>query len=807
MPPHISSTRTPPDANGHGCQCPSRDDLRALIHGDLDADRSDEVTVHVGDCADCQGTMEAVASGEVPTLPAVVRNLPLHEPPSSLWKVIDRVVVEVTRTGAYQALPKSDSKVTPLPVDPDDDLAFLTPTDLPDRIGTFGSFEVIRMIGRGGMGVVLHAFDPDLQRDVALKVLDPDLSSNKTARARFCREARAAASVTHENIVTVHQVNEDERSGLPYLVMQLINGESLEQRLRRVGKMGVADAARLGAQAAAGLAAAHAQGLIHRDVKPGNILIEAGDRLKLTDFGLARAAEDLKLTRTGYVSGTPLYMAPEQARGDEVDARADLFSLGVVLYEVVAGKPPFDGKTPLAVLREVADTPHRPLRKLTPDVPEWFEDVVDGLLAKSPDDRLNSASELASVLAAHTTALNGVCDTTPSVPCPVTPGSGLSRVAKRKYRRRMLAVLAMPFLLGLGVGGAVSWGLLAGPRATTTVTVQGEAPPPVTVPGPAPPPVVIAGDPPVDKATYMLEGDLGSVWSVAACGDGKTLAVGTEDGTVRLYDLTELDASKRAKVTVSKHKGPVWAIDFHPKHHTQFVTASGDGTVKLWDTTTQESKDIFTGKTGVRAVAYSPDGDYLAVGESNGMVKVFALAGDTLTTPAVREFEHGSSLTAIAFAPTGKGAHHTLATAGSDKVVRVWDTDGRSADPQLTLPGHRGPVYAVAFSRDGKKIATGGWGNSVVLWDAESGKEERKLDGNEYGVWSLAFTPCCEFLASAGQDGTVRIWNTTTGKEERKVQAHRPVAHVVRFTHQDKTPVFMLSGGRDGTVRLWEMKE
>jgi eukaryotic-like serine/threonine-protein kinase len=792
-------TRTPPDTVSTGCECPSRAELQALLHGDLDAGRSDELTVHVGDCPGCQGEMEAVASGEVPSLPTLVRHLPQYEPPPSLWKAIDRVVVEVTRTGAYQALPRSDSKVTPVPADVDDDLAFLTPTTLPDRIGTFGPFEVIRLIGRGGMGVVLHAFDPDLQRDVALKVLDPDLSSNRTARARFCREARAAASVTHENIVTVHQVNEDERSGLPYLVMQLINGESLEQRLRRVGQMGVPDAARLGAQAAAGLAAAHAQGLIHRDVKPGNILIEAGDRVKLTDFGLARAAEDLKLTRTGYVSGTPLYMAPEQARGDEVDARADLFSLGVVLYEAVAGKPPFDGKTPLAVLREVADTPHRPLRKLAPNVPDWFEDVVDGLLAKTPADRLNSASEVAAVLAAHTAGLNGTCDSAPSVPCPVVPGTGLSKVAKRKYRRRLLAVMAMPFLLGLGVGGVGVWGLLGGVRPAAVV-----APPADTAPV-SPPPAVAA--PAVDAAKYVLEGDLGSVWSVAACGDGRTLAVGTEDGTVRLYDLSELGTSRRVKVTSRKHKGPVWGIDFHPKNHHQFVTASDDGTVKLWDTESQESKDIFTGPTGVRAVAYSPDGDFLAVGERNGSVKVFAVAGDTPLARPVREFEHGSSLTAIAFAPTGSGSHHTLATAGSDKVVRVWDTDSRSADPQLTLPGHRGPVYAVAFSRDGKKIATGGWGNSVILWDAESGTEEQKLEGNEYGVWSLAFTPCCGYLASAGQDGSVRIWNTKTGKEEGKVQAHRSVAHVVRYTRETPgMPVYLMSGGRDGAVRLWEVE-
>ncbi len=248
------------------------------------------------------------------------------------------------------------------------------------------------------MGVVLHAYDPCLQRDVAVKVIDPQLANNEVARQRFCREARAAAAVTHDNLVAVHQVDEDEDSGLPYLVMQLVIGESLEQRLKRVGKLGVHEVARIGMQAAAGLAAAHAGGLIHRDIKPGNILLEApSDRVKLTDFGLARAAEDVKLTRTGFVAGSPLYMAPEQARGEEVDHRADLFSLGSVLYEATAGTPPFDGKTPLVVLRRVADETPTSLSAVNPDVPHWLSDIVDKLLAKNPTDRYQSAAEVAEV--------------------------------------------------------------------------------------------------------------------------------------------------------------------------------------------------------------------------------------------------------------------------------------------------------------------------------------------------------------------------------------------------------------------------
>jgi WD40 repeat protein len=293
---------------------------------------------------------------------------------------------------------------------------------------------------------------------------------------------------------------------------------------------------------------------------------------------------------------------------------------------------------------------------------------------------------------------------------------------------------------------------------------------------------------------------------VAACGDGETLAVGTEDGTVRLYELSKLGESKRVKASRTKHKGPVWGIDFHPKNHTQFVTASDDGTVKLWDTGTMEPRDIFTATTGVRAVAYSPDGDYLAVGQRNGMVTVFSLQNKDMNP--VRTFEHGSSLSALAFSPTGGGVHHTLATAGSDKMVKVWELDSRSTEPIYSLAGNMGPVYAVAFSQDGKKIAAGGWGKYIRVWNADSGTFDKTLEGNEYGVWSLAFSPCCGYVASAGQDGTVRVFDMEKGEEVRVIHAHRPVAHVVRFTREKADqPPLLISGGRDGMVRLWEMNK
>src|SRR5262245_24550600 len=264
-----------------------------------------------------------------------------------------------------------------------DDVAldFLDPPEGASHLGSLSTFNIMRVVGRGGMGVVLHAVDTCLERDVAIKVLDPELAHDELARTRFCREARAAASISHENVVAVHSVEHEEGKDLPFLVMELISGESLEKKIERQGRLSLKEIVGIGRQTAAGLAAAHEKGLIHRDIKPANILLEqSGQRVKLTDFGLARAAEDVRLTRTGLVAGTPLYMSPEQASGDELDARSDLFSLGIVLYELATGEPPFNGKTPLAVLKRLTEEQPRPLRERNPEIPEWFAHIVDKLL-------------------------------------------------------------------------------------------------------------------------------------------------------------------------------------------------------------------------------------------------------------------------------------------------------------------------------------------------------------------------------------------------------------------------------------------
>jgi hypothetical protein len=347
--------------------------------------------------------------------------------------------------GSGPAIPSSSGE--PL------DLYFLTPSLDPELLGTLDGYEVREVIGEGGMGIVLQAFEPALHRPVAIKVLAPALAGSATARRRFTREAQAAAAVCHEHIVAVHGVHETQ--GLPYLVMQYIPGESLQARLDRVGPLGVLEVVRIGMQTASGLAAAHAQGLIHRDIKPANLLLENGlARVKITDFGLARMADDVALTQPGVVAGTPEYMAPEQARGESVDHRADLFSLGSVLYAMTTGRPPFRGSTTVAVLRQVSDQEPRPLRELNPDIPEWLEALIRRLMIKNPELRIQSAAEVAVLLEGYLAHLQQ--PTTRSLPelAPLPEEDPLEGTAPRSRRgagKRRLWLALLMGLVALGV--------------------------------------------------------------------------------------------------------------------------------------------------------------------------------------------------------------------------------------------------------------------------------------------------------------------------------------------------------------------
>jgi serine/threonine protein kinase/Leucine-rich repeat (LRR) protein len=321
----------------------------------------------------------------------------------------------------------------------DEPLTFLAPPTRPDALGRIGHYEVLQVLGRGGFGIVFRAFDQTLQRVVALKVMAPQLAATSPARKRFLREARSSAQVRHENVVQVYEVAEQP---LPYLAMEFIPGETLQQRLDRVGPLDVPEALRIGRQIAEGLAAAHATDLIHRDIKPGNVLLESGQqKVRITDFGLARTADDASISQSGIIAGTPMYMAPEQAQGQTLDQRADLFSLGSVLYQMVAGRPPFRATTAVAVLKRVAEDRPRAIREIIPETPQWLCDIIAKLHAKDPDDRYQSAREVADVLAD--------CEAQLKANARLKDYSRIPRSKPQRSRRRWLAaatVLLLPII-------------------------------------------------------------------------------------------------------------------------------------------------------------------------------------------------------------------------------------------------------------------------------------------------------------------------------------------------------------------------
>lgn len=273
----------------------------------------------------------------------------------------------------------------------------LAPTDDPEMLGRVGEYEISGVVGVGGMGAVLKGFDKSLRRVVAIKVMAPHLAHSGSARTRFQREARAAAAITHDNVIDIYAVS--EAAGLPYLVMPYARGPSLQKRIDEGGPLGVIEVVRIGRQIAAGLSAAHEQGLVHRDIKPANILLSDGiERLWITDFGVARAMDDASMTQTGVIAGTPQYMSPEQARGESVDHRSDLFSLGSVLYTACTGRPPFRSEAAYGILRRITDSDPRPIREINSDIPEWLCIIIARLLAKHPADRFENAGEVVELL-------------------------------------------------------------------------------------------------------------------------------------------------------------------------------------------------------------------------------------------------------------------------------------------------------------------------------------------------------------------------------------------------------------------------
>jgi serine/threonine protein kinase len=393
--------------------CPTPAQLQKFAMGMADEAELDSLPSHIQDCEKCGAVLSRLNGSDA--LAEVLHKVPRVMAQLPRGAVVERAIERACRlvgspragsrrdmatdetSGFGPETSRNDAKSSPESLA---ELAaqVLSPPRQSDELGRLGPYRVLKLLDAGGMGMVFLAEDPRLQRRVALKVMKPTIPAAEDARQRFLREARAAAALRHDNIVTIYEVSGDAR--IPWFAMELLEGQSLHRRLAGGQRLSAGEAVAIGRQIAQALALAHARGLIHRDIKPANIWLEMPTgRVKILDFGLARSdSDDSQLTRTGVFIGTPAYMAPEQARGEKVDHRCDLFSLGCVLYHMLAGSSPFRGKDTMAVLTALIEHSPPSLPSVGVQVPASLDRLIGDLLAKDPPSRPRSAMEVDAIL-------------------------------------------------------------------------------------------------------------------------------------------------------------------------------------------------------------------------------------------------------------------------------------------------------------------------------------------------------------------------------------------------------------------------
>jgi WD40 repeat protein len=766
--------------------CPDPSVLRQFALGQLPPEELEPLARHVEQCERCTRALDGLKAEDA--LVAAVAAQPddpgPHTDPAvaALIELLKRLrplvapdAAPVETAGAEtpsshaacETLPPLDAG--PAEATPDRH-AFLAPARAAGELGRLGGYRILKVLGAGGMGLVYQAEDAQLRRPVALKVMKPELAQNPGARERFLREARAAAQLHSDHVVTIHQVGEDRQA--VFLAMELLEGQSLAEWLKGGRRLALAEAARVGREVAEGLAAAHARGLIHRDVKPGNVWLEARggepggssprSRVKLLDFGLARAADDdLHLTRSGAIVGTPAYMAPEQARGDKVDPRCDLFSLGVLLYQLCTGRLPFRGDNVLSLFAALAvDTPPPP-REINPDIPPRLAGLVERLLAKDRERRPQTARAVADELA----AIEG----------------DLAAPARRRPRlwRRVLVAAGLLLLLG-GAAAAVVVIVRdrAGKEVARVVVPEGGS---VEVKDDARERGSVKEQPPPKDneplpAALLPPLEPGAPLSPLALVQHPAKLPG-----VRSWTIVTRDAWPMA---------PPGCLAYRPDGK-RLASGSQDGSVRIFEPQTGRLVQVLVQETHpVTSLAWSSDGLLLAVGlQSDERRPVQLWDAETGRRARVLESPHGYTAYALAWTADSRSV---LASDWAGGWL-VWDAADGKLLREVTVPCSR-----TVFSEDGKQVA-GVQNRGLFIWDAQSGREVRQLGEYE---GNLAWSPDGKRLACAGADA-LHVWEVETARE---IVHRRDMASPGGFPQWSPDGgVLALSLPPDGRVLLLEL--
>jgi serine/threonine protein kinase/Tol biopolymer transport system component len=692
-----------------------------------------------------------------------------------------------------------------------------------------GKYRLISLLGEGGMGSVYRALRLHIGDEVAVKVLHPEYVNEATTIERFRREAQAAAMIRHPTVVTIHDFSE-ARDGEPaYIVMELVEGKTLRKILESEGSLDPQRAVAIMRQVCKGVGAAHRLQVVHRDIKPDNIMILPPDsddnqeRVKVLDFGIAKLrdmAASKTLTQTGKVIGTVYYMSPEQCCAEHLDARSDVYSLGAMLYEMLAGTPPFTAETATAIVAKHLSQPPPPLPEEVRVSPR-LEAVLMRALGKEPGSRQSDASalgrELGDAIGApqpRTTSERSSADTQRTTKDQTDKALSTARAeskvdesakgeseAERTLTGRTLnsagaekgRLLNLPRWLGVG---AIVAAILIGAIAFTlarraSIENHGGAQKPAE-------PVVENHD--SWQAQMTLKTD-SKVYAVAFSPDDKLLVTASSEGLredrefisqIRLWDAVTGELKK----TLTEHSEGILSVSFAPDGQALAgATGSGNaaskfGKVKLWDARTGELKWAVSGHTDfATSVAFSPDGRLIASGSLDHTVKLW----DAQTGEMHQSLPLSDKVYAVAFSPDGK-----LLAIASQKAVELWDIE--SGKVQQSFSGNEYAVHAIAFSPDASLIAGGDISGSVELWDARSGTLRQTFKEHGDVVDAVAFAPDGKTLASGSYDSTVIIWNLQTMTRLVTLQETDKVTSV-SFSHDGRT---FASGNRDKTVHLWK---
>ena len=653
-------------------------------------------------------------------------------------------------------------------------------TMIPEKIGRY---QIIEELGRGGMATVYRGHDPRFKRDVAVKVLPPQFTHDPTFRARFNREAETIAALEHPAIVPVYDFGDHE--GLPFLVMRLMTGGSLADKLEENGAIPIPEAIPIINRIASALDRAHNMGVIHRDLKPDNILFDQYGDAFLSDFGIARLAEsNTSLTGTGVV-GTPAYMSPEQIQGEKLDGRTDIYALGIILFEMLTGRKPYQAETPAMMLVKHMTEPLPRVLDVDPNLPPACETIISKATAKNREERYQTAGEVSQTL---TTRTNTPASFSPPpaetiVPPPEntlhqTPAQPVAAEAKSDPapdttdaptpastpppRRRRRWVIAIGILLLFCCGATLA--ILSNvPPATQDNTLNIDSNNNenntrsdneglnINIDADDSPPEEIDNTP-LEFENLAAQHHLGNstIETLSLSSNGTTLAIAA-GLDVWLHDTQSLALLGK----LEGHEGPIIALAWSSDSR-QLATASWDATIRLWDIDTGETIGIFSGETEFTDIAWSPDDNIIAASQWDENIQLFDVASGQ---PREQLIGHEEAVTHLAWSTDGR----FLASSGFDNTVRLWDVN-RSALIQ-THPNVEN-VSCLDWSPNSQYVAVCDQVKSeVVVFNVDKETIQSTISNHEYGVYAIAWNPENNRLATGGGDNEIRQWNPETGEE------------------------------------------